>query len=201
MEKLRYRFWGGKRGERIILLLGLIFLISVVPAYGDEKADIPAEDTTIQVKEIVISAEKIEQQQSKVTQKIDVITRNEIENQTLPNFNLAEIFLYTPGAFINTLSRNDANWGSYGGLGPKYNVYLLDGLPIDSFVDPMSLDEIYINRAEVHRGPASIMYSNYMTMDFAGNETPLAGISNFITRENYRTSNSHLSGRWHLEYC
>lgn len=183
MEKFWNGFWGRMTVRRLILLMGLLFLVFVIPAYGDEKVDIPAEDTTIQVKEIVISAGKVEQQQSKVTQKIDVITAKEIENQTLPNFNLSEIFLYTPGAFINTLSRNDANWGSYGGLGPKYNVYLLDGLPIDSFVDPMSLDQIYVDRAEVFRGPASIMYSNYMSMDFAGNEAPLAGISNFITRE------------------
>ena len=53
---------------------------------------------------------------------------------------MAEIFQYQPGTFASVLSRNDANWGSYGGLGPKYNGYLLDGLGIDSFVDTMSLD-------------------------------------------------------------
>ena len=122
MEKLRNGFWGRMTMKRVILLMGLLFLVFVIPAYGDEKVDIQAEITTIQVEEIAISAGKVEQQQSKVTQKIDVITAKEIENQTLPNFNLSEIFLYTPGAFINTLSRNDANWGSYGGLKLKYNV-------------------------------------------------------------------------------
>jgi outer membrane receptor protein involved in Fe transport len=47
----------------------------------------------------------------------------------------------------------------------------------------MSLDFIYLERIEVHRGPASVLYPNYMTMDFAGNQTPLAGITNLITKE------------------
>ncbi len=47
----------------------------------------------------------------------------------------------------------------------------------------MSLDPWAFERVEVQRGPASIMYSNYLTQDFAGNETPLAGVTNFIMRE------------------
>lgn len=183
MKEFRNGLGRGKTVGKVIFLMGLLWLILLIPAYADEKTDIPPEDTIIQVKEITVSAQKIEQEQRKVTQKIDVYTEQEIQNRTMVNRNLSEIFLYSPGAFINTLSRNDANWGSYGGLGPKYNTYLLDGLPIDSFVDPMSLDYMYIDRAEIHRGPASIMYNNYMSMDFAGNQAPLAGISNFLTKE------------------
>jgi outer membrane receptor protein involved in Fe transport len=51
----------------------------------------------------------------------------------------------------------------------------------------MSLDSIYLSRAELHRGPASIMYPNYMSMDFAGNQAALAGISNLITKERITT--------------
>jgi outer membrane receptor protein involved in Fe transport len=164
-------------------VLALLWLGPLLPAWADNKTAPAVEDTAFLVKEIVVSAQKVETEQRKITQKIDVYTEQEIQHRTLVNRNLAEIFLYSPGAFVNTLSRNDANWGSYGGLGPKYNTYLLDGLPIDSFVDPMSLDYLNLERAEIHRGPASIMYSNYMSMDFAGNQAPLAGISNLITKE------------------
>jgi hypothetical protein len=56
-----------------------------------------------------------------------------------PMLSFLPVLLIIPLASIAAL-RNGANWGSYGGLGPKYNSCLLDGLPIDSFVDTMSLD-------------------------------------------------------------
>ncbi|HSW38491.1 MAG: TonB-dependent receptor [Nitrospirae bacterium] len=163
-----------------IIAMGLLLVFTGVATAEEKRADAKK---PYEMKEMVVTAEKTAQPQDSVTQKVDVILAEEIENRTLPNRNLAEIFKYQPGTFVNPLSRNDANWGSYGGFGPKYNAYLLDGLPIDSFVDPMSLESIYLNRAELHRGPASIMYPNYMSMDFAGNQAALAGISNLITKE------------------
>jgi hypothetical protein len=79
---------------------------------------------------------------------------------------------------VTVLSRNDANWGSYGGLGPNYNSYLLDGLPVDAFVDTMSLAPWAFQSIEMYQGPASVLYSNYLSMDFAGVRAPLAGITN-----------------------
>ncbi len=99
------------------------------------------------IEEMVVTESKILQSPDEITHKIDVLTRDEILNIPFNNRNLSEAFRYLPGNFVNPLSRNDANWGSYGGLGPKYNSYLLDGLPIDSFVDPMSLEPLYIERA------------------------------------------------------
>jgi len=60
---------------------------------------------------------------------------------------------------------------------------LLEGLPIDAFVDGMSLDPAAFERVEIQRGPAAVMYSNYLAMDFAGNQTPLAGITNYVLRD------------------
>jgi len=115
-----------------------------------------------------------------------------MERQPLYNRNIAELLRYTSGQFVNVLSRNDANWGSYAGLGPKYNSYLLDGLPIDSFVDPMSLDPWAFERIEAHKGPASVLYPNYLSMDFAGNEAPLAGTTNLILKDRIETSATRL---------
>lgn len=133
--------------------------------------------------DVVLTESKIPQPQKSVTQKVSVLDGAEFDRVTTANRNIAELLQYRPGVSVTVLSRNDANWGSYGGLGPKYNSYLLDGLPIDGFVDTMSLDPWAFQRIETHRGPASVMYSNYLSMDFAGNQAPLAGITNLLLKE------------------
>ncbi len=169
--------------KKSVFVALIFFLIIDGGALAEEKKIATAEKKPYEMKELVVTADKTAQPQEMITQKVEVIDEEEIGTRTFPNRNLAEIFKYQPGTFVNPLSRNDANWGSYGGLGPKYNAYLLDGLPIDSFVDPMSLDSIYLDRAELHRGPASVMYPNYMSMDFAGNQAAISGISNLLTKE------------------
>jgi iron complex outermembrane recepter protein len=136
-----------------------------------------------ELSKLVITDTKVSQSQETVTQKVELLYPKEFEQQTTYHGNLAELLMYTSGQFVNPLSRNDPNWGSFGGLGPKYNGYLLDGLPIDSFADAMSLDPWAFERVEIQKGPASVMYSNYLSMDFAGNETPLAGTTNFVLKD------------------
>jgi hypothetical protein len=103
---------------------------------------------------IVVTESKIAQPQDSVTQSVRVLYAEDIAERPENQRNLSELLRYEPGVFILPLSRNDANWGSYGGQGPKYNVHLLDGLPVDSFVDDMSLDAWAFERVESHRGPA-----------------------------------------------
>lgn len=141
---------------------------------------------------MVVTDTKVPQSRNSVTQNIAVLHHGEFEKQTGYNRNLAELLRYTSGQFVNVLSRNDANWGSYAGLGPKYNSYLLDGVPIDSFVDAMSLDPWALERIEAHKGPASVMYSNYLSMDFAGNESPLAGTTNLVLRDRIETTRTRV---------
>jgi len=134
--------------------------------------------------EITVTAAKTPQLPRDVTQTIRVLDAQEIADLPAPpNRNVSELLAYQPGVFVSALSRNDANWGSSGGLGPKYSSYLLEGLPIDAFVDGMGLDPAAFQRVEVERGPAAVMYSNYLAMDFAGNQSPLAGITNYVLRE------------------
>jgi len=141
---------------------------------------------------IIVTESKIDQPQASVTQSVRVLYADEIDERPVDQRNLSEILRYEPGTFVLPLSRNDANWGSYGGLGPKYNVHLLDGVPVDSFVDDMSLDPWAFERVESHRGPASVMYSNYLSADFAGNESPLAGVTNFVLRDRSDTAATRL---------
>ncbi|NTW33295.1 MAG: TonB-dependent receptor [Bacteroidetes bacterium] len=140
-------------------------------------------DTTNLLNEVVITGSKAPTQAGNVTQKIDVVNTKEIQNIISGNRNVAEAIQYLPGASVTVLSRNDANWGSYGGIGPKYSTYMINGLPIDAFIDPMGLSLDAFDRIEVQRGPASVLYSNYLSQDFNGNQSPLTGTVNLIMRE------------------
>lgn len=142
---------------------------------------------------VIVTADKIDEPQRVVTQSVRVIDEDEVVSRPSNQRNLSELIRYEPGVFASPLSRNDANWGSYGGLGPKYNTYLLDGLPIDAFVDAMSLDPWAFERVESQRGPASVMYSNYLSADFAGQQSPLAGTTNFILRRHVDEKRTRLS--------
>ena len=143
---------------------------------------------------MVVTDTKIPQSYDTVTQKVLVLPSGKFDLQTGHNRNIAELLQYSQGQFVNVLSRNDANWGSYGGLGPKYNSFFLDGLPIDSFVDPMSLDPWAFDRIEIYEGPAAVLYPNYLTMDFAGNETALGGITNILLKDRIEAPATRLSG-------
>jgi len=168
-------------------LCALLIAASALTAWG--QSDKPPDKTgteadTIRPKYIVdvVTDTKIPQEQKNVTQKVIVLDSTDFGPLTTTNRNIAELLQYQPGVAVNVLSRNDANWGSYGGLGPKYNSYLLDGLPVDGFIDTMSLDPWAFQRIETHQGPASVLYSNYLSADFAGVQAPLAGITNLVLK-------------------
>lgn len=178
-------------------LLGLAFAWSVwaaetppaqEPGAASASVEQPPEERTQPEpprlhEEITVTASKTPQPRKDVTQAVRVIDAEQIAQLPFgPNRNVSELLSYQPGIFVSPLSRNDANWGSNGGMGPKYNSYLLEGLPIDAFVDGMSLDPAAFQRVEVQRGPAAVMYSNYLAMDFAGNQAPLAGVTNYVLR-------------------
>ncbi len=131
----------------------------------------------------IITSSKIPRFSSDITQKVDVVSGQQISTIISGNRNIAEFIQYLPGASVKVLSRNDANWGAYGGIGPKYSTYMVQGLPVDAFIDPMSIDEMAIQHIEIQRGPASVLYPVYLSQDFAGNQSPLAGTVNLILNE------------------
>ena len=173
------------------LLFSALFLSLVgVPVVADDEAD---EADVYEMGEMVITGSKLPQTPGNVTQKISIITADEMSSLVLGNGNLAEVLSYSPGNFANVLSRNDANWGSSGGLAHTYKGYMLDGLPIDSFVDLQSLDSWAFQRIEDQRGSASVLYPTYLAMDFAGNQSPLAGTANFILKERVESTRTRAS--------
>ena len=144
---------------------------------------VEAQTRKYEVGEVIVTGSKSPQTPGNVTQKVEIITVEDLEGLVVGNGNLAEMLSYSAGNFANVLSRNDANWGSAGGLAHTYKGYMLDGLPIDAFVDLQSLDVWAFDRVEDQRGSASVLYPTYLAMDFAGNQSPLAGTANFILRE------------------
>jgi CheY-like chemotaxis protein len=92
---------------------------------------------------VVITLSKLPQSESSATQKVDLIDETEIETTVSGNRNICEAISKLPGTSVSVLSRNDANWGTYGGIGKKYSTYMLQGLPIDAFIDPLSLDYLF----------------------------------------------------------
>jgi iron complex outermembrane recepter protein len=51
----------------------------------------------------------------------------------------------------------------------------------------------------MHQGPTSVMYSNYLSADFAGTQAPLAGISNLVLKERIDKPMTHIlldGGSW-----
>ncbi len=182
----------------LIMVWFLVFLtlgIQKAPATEDDssygkdsvsemqEAAAETDDGVYQLDDIVITATKTPRTPGNITQKVSIISEEEIRNRIIGKGNIAEILSYEPGNFASVLSRNDANWGSSGGLAQKYKSYLLDGLPVDSFVDPQNLDVWAFERMENQRGPAAVLYPNYLFMDFAGNQSALAGTTNLILKE------------------
>lgn len=160
------------------IIITIFLTVSLLPLFSQ----VSIKDT-ISISEVVVTGAKSPQSTGNATQKIDIVDVKKLSNMVIGNRNIAEAIMYTPGASVSTLSRNDVNWGTYGGIGAKYSTYMLQGLPIDAFVDPMSLDLAAVSRIEVQRGPASILYPNYLSQDFAGNQSPLAGTINIILKE------------------
>ncbi|MDE2807749.1 MAG: TonB-dependent receptor [Gemmatimonadota bacterium] len=174
--------------KRLLLCALSIFPVGA-PVVADDEADVDV----YEMGEMIITGSKLPQTPGNVTQKISIITADEMGSLVLGNGNLAEILSYSPGNFANVLSRNDANWGSSGGLAHTYKGYMLDGLPIDSFVDLQSLDSWAFQRVEDQRGSASVLYPTYLAMDFAGNQSPLAGTANFILKERVTSTRTSAS--------
>ena len=163
----------------IRLWFGLAFSLYILSVSGQEADTI----RRIDLDEVSITSSKVERIRGLLTQTIDITYADQFDQLVSGNRNISEAIAHLPGMAVTALSRNDANWGTYGGIGPKYSTYMLNGLPIDAFVDPMSLDLMGVQRIEIQRGPASVLYSNYLSQDFAGNQSPLAGTVNLVMKE------------------
>lgn len=179
--------------QRTHLISTALFLLLSYGGYAQMTTD------TAMLREFVVTAARTPQSRGNITQKIDILTAREIGTVIAGNRNIAEVLQNQPGASVTVLSRNDANWGTSDGAGPKYSTYMLQGLPVDAYMDPMALDLSAVSRIEIQKGPASVLYPGYLSQDFAGNQSPLAGTVNMILRERVEKPESRFSlgyGTW-----
>ncbi len=174
---------GFKLSLSIVVLWCFIFQLPIFGQADSSKVKLLEMSLEDILKLEIITASKTLRSPSDVTQKVDIVPEQEFNQIISNNRNIAELIQYLPGASVKVLSRNDANWGAYGGIGPKYNTYMVNGLPVDGFIDPMSIDIMGVQHIEIQRGPASVLYPNYLSQDFAGNQSPLAGTVNLILKD------------------
>jgi outer membrane cobalamin receptor len=139
---------------------------------------VTAEEATIQLEEVVVTATKTEKDPKDVTQSVTVISADEIKKSAATN--AAEVLRKAAGLSVN-------DQGPRGGLetvsirGAEYSqvLVLLDGKRLNSPRDagydlsalPVSLDDI--ERIEIVRGPSSALYG----ADAVG------GVVNIITKK------------------
>jgi outer membrane cobalamin receptor len=118
--------------SRIPMLVALLFAASAL-------AQDAAQQKTADQKEkklsgintmVIVTDTKTDEPQETITQKVNVIFDDHVAAQATSSRNVSELLQYQPGVAVTVLSRNDANWGSYGGLGPKYNSYIMGGLDL-----------------------------------------------------------------------
>lgn len=167
--------------------------LMIIASPGAWAADNVSDEYTFD--EVVVTATKIAQPQKEVTSSVSVITQEMIRNSTAQT--VAEILPTVPGVAIQ----------SYGGLGAKQGIsirglnggaesqkmlILVDGRPANgAFKGSITWNTIplsNIERIEVVRGPASVLYG----------DNALGGAINIITKkpEKDRSTVSTSYGSW-----
>ncbi len=131
-------------------------------------------DSSIMLEEIVVTASRVETKRAETPQKIEVITREDIE-QTLAN-DLTEVLKKTAGVDVIQYPGVLSGIGirgfrpEFGGTN-KHSLLLIDGRPAGTEnLATVLLDNI--ERIEVLKGPASALYGS----------SAMGGVVNIITR-------------------
>lgn len=168
---------------RNALVLGL-GLLMCSPLYADE---IQKVDSLINLKEVVVSANKIMVNKNSVPLSITVIGRDEIEASSESAL-LPVLSQRVPGLFVTQkgitgfgVSAGAAGTVNVRGVGQGNKVLMLfDGQPQWAGIFGHSLPDTYVasdvDRVEVIRGPGSLLYGS----------NAMGGVVNIITRKHHQ---------------
>ncbi|MDR1746020.1 MAG: TonB-dependent receptor [Tannerella sp.] len=163
----------------------LFFLVGYCLCFGlyaIDDGDTPV-DTTILLKQVVVSANKIQVNRNSVPLSISVINREEIEASSESAL-LPVLSQRVPGLFVTRkgitgfgVNSNSAGTVNIRGIGQSNKVLMLfDGQPQWAGVFGHSLPDTYVasdvERVEVIRGPGSLLYGS----------NAMGGVINIITR-------------------
>ncbi|WP_085536091.1 TonB-dependent receptor plug domain-containing protein [Massilibacteroides vaginae] len=165
----------------LVLSLGLLVCS---PLYADETQKV---DSLINLKEVVVSANKIIVNKNSVPLTISVIGRDEIEASSESAL-LPVLSQRVPGLFVTQkgitgfgVSKDGAGTVNVRGVGQGNKVLMLfDGQPQWAGIFGHSLPDTYVasdvDRVEVIRGPGSLLYGS----------NAMGGVVNIITRKHHQ---------------
>lgn len=168
---------------RNAIVLGVGLLVSS-PLYAD---DIHKVDSLVNLKEVVVSANKIVVNKNSVPLSISVIGRDEIEASSESAL-LPVLSQRIPGLFVTQkgitgfgVSSGSAGTVNVRGVGQGNKVLMLfDGQPQWAGIFGHALPDTYVasdvDRVEVIRGPGSLLYGS----------NAMGGVVNIITRKHHK---------------
>ncbi len=155
----------------LVLLAGIVLFLSGAVCSAEE------EYKAFDLGEVVVTATSTERSVEDISATVSVITREEIEASNATS--VMDILAGLPGVFVKkqeTFGRADINIRGIGQNGRRIMV-LIDGRPVKvslfgcTVTHSLPLDNV--ERIEVVRGPASVLYGT----------DALGGVINIITRE------------------
>lgn len=164
--------------------LGIVGFLLTSPLYADQ---VEKPDSLVNLKEVVVSANKIIVNRNSVPLSISVVGRDEIEASSESAL-LPVLSQRVPGLFVtqNGITGFGVSSGSAGtvnirGVGQSNKVLMLfDGQPQWAGVFGHSLPDTYVasdvDRVEVIRGPGSLLYGS----------NAMGGVVNIITRKHHK---------------
>ena len=158
----------------------LCYIIFLIFSQLSLFAPASAEDKTITLEEVVVTATRYEEQPSKVPANITVITERDIKNSSAQN--IPELLRTEIGIQVNDITGNRRNYTvdlrGFGETAPLNTLVLVDGRRINqpdlSGVDWTEIPLERVKRIEIIRGGrGSILYGDNAT----------GGVINIITKE------------------
>ncbi len=152
----RDRLWSGIRPAAIATML-VLACCSAGPALADEPYSL---------QEVVVTASRIESPLAEAPTNVTVITAEEIKDMGAQT--LVDVFDREPGVFTQNLLGNSKTANidirGYGEAAPQNVLFLVNGRRINSIdlsgADLAQIPVDAIERVEVYRGPASVLYGD-----------------------------------------
>ncbi|WP_300908113.1 TonB-dependent receptor [uncultured Desulfovibrio sp.] len=153
-----------------IFLTALAALLGLsAPALADEP------DTALTSEEVVVSATRVDKELLDVPMSVSVVTKDEIEKS--PARTVGELLQDVPGVRLHKSGGQGINRISIRGEDTTRTLVLIDGQKISEQKSmdgtPLLIDPSIIERIEVIKGPASVLY---------GSEA-MGGVVNIITKK------------------
>ena len=159
------------------LLIACLFIASMLVPFV-----VSAEEETVTLSEVVVTATRYEEQVSGVPAHVSVITKEDIQNS--PAQNIPELLKTETGVHVNDIAGNNRNYTvdlrGYGETASSNTLVLVDGRRINqadlSGVDWTEIPLERVERIEIIRGGrGSVLYGDNAS----------GGVINIITKEGY----------------